>query len=433
MRNTRMWRFAAVSTALAGMLAVTACSGGSGGGEAAEGDGTLQVYLVQHSWTEAIKKQIPDFEEQTGLKVEVTELSEGQMADQLQVKLNAQAADVDVMMISPTRQGRQFEQNAWISDITENVDGAADWDWSDFDTVAQNAVTYDDSVYALPLVLERFVMYYRTDLLEAAGLEVPETIEELETAVATLNDPENGVYGFISRGLRQAAPSSFSSFLYSMTGGDWIEDGESQLANDDAIEAYETYGGLLRDYGPPGVLDMNWPQAVPIFAQGQAAFYHDADSIFSGLFAADSKVADKVGFAAFPAGDGGQRETALASWAIAMNEYSDAKSDAWKFMEWATSADTMAKAMVDLVPSPRASVWKDESALVNYPPGLVDLVLNPPADLEYVDHTGPLVVNVGEARDIVGGPIVAAIQGEDVAAAARAASEQLQELIDSEK
>ena len=47
--------------------------------------------LVNHVWTENIKKALPEFEKQTGLKVEVTQLGEDQLSDQYNVKLNAGA------------------------------------------------------------------------------------------------------------------------------------------------------------------------------------------------------------------------------------------------------------------------------------------------------------------------------------------------------
>ncbi|MEQ7737181.1 hypothetical protein, partial [Escherichia coli] len=45
----------------------------------------------------------------------------------------------------------------------------------------------------------------------------------------------------------------------------------------------------------------------------------------------------------------------------------------------------------------------------------------------------PRLINVGEARDVVGGPMVVAIQGGDVAAAAKTAAKDFQAMIDAEK
>ena len=77
--------------------------------------------------------------------------------------------------------------------------------------------------------------------------------------------------------------TQFSSFLYSM-GGDWFDaDRKATINTPEALAAIDLYGTLLREYGPPGVLNMSWPQAVAIFAQGNAAMYTDASSIYANL------------------------------------------------------------------------------------------------------------------------------------------------------
>ncbi len=53
---------------------------------------------------------------------------------------------------------------------------------------------------------------------------------------------------------------------------------------------------------------MSWPEAMAIFTQGKAAFYTEADSLYKNATdPAKSKVADKVGFAALPAGPAGSK------------------------------------------------------------------------------------------------------------------------------
>ena len=66
--------------------------------------------LVNHVWTENIKKALPEFEKQSGLKVEVTQLGEDQLSDQYNVKLNAGSADIDVMMYRPLAGGEALRQ-----------------------------------------------------------------------------------------------------------------------------------------------------------------------------------------------------------------------------------------------------------------------------------------------------------------------------------
>ena len=68
----------------------------------------------------------------------------------------------------------------------------------------------------------------------------------------------------------------------------------------------ELYARLLRQYGPPGVVNFNWYECSAAFMQGQVAIYMDGVN-FASQFedAAKSKVVGKVGYAVLPSGPGG--------------------------------------------------------------------------------------------------------------------------------
>ena len=117
--------------AVVAALGLSACGGGGGGSDSA-GSKTLRVTLVNHVWTDNIKKALPEFEKQSGLKVEVTQLGEDQLSDQYNVKLNAGSSDIDVMMYRPLQEGKLFAKNKYLSDLGDKVKADKNWDWSDF-------------------------------------------------------------------------------------------------------------------------------------------------------------------------------------------------------------------------------------------------------------------------------------------------------------
>lgn len=57
---------------------------------------------------------------------------------------------------------------------------------------------YDGKIIGLPQNLIALVVFYRKDLLEQNGIEIPTTLEELEAACQTLVD--NGVTPFATYG-----------------------------------------------------------------------------------------------------------------------------------------------------------------------------------------------------------------------------------------
>ena len=77
-------------------------------------------------------------------------------------------------------------------------------------------------------------MYYRTDLLEAAGLKGPPfSVEELLKAAQTLNDPAKGVYGFVMSAKRDRICYDFSEYLWTF-GGDFFDSKFKPVFNSDA-------------------------------------------------------------------------------------------------------------------------------------------------------------------------------------------------------
>lgn len=422
-RSKTVRAIVAASTAfLAASLLVGCSSGPAADGDADITGKTIRVTLVNHVWTEAIKDLIPEFEKETGAKVEITQMAEDQLSDQYNVKLNAGTDEIDVLMYRPLQENKLFASNGYLTDLTDLVEGDTEWDWSDFQDGPVSTTTYDDQVVGVPIITERTVLYYRKDLLAQAGLEVPTTLEELDAAAAKINELNPDVAGYVGRTGKSAAVTQFSAFLFSF-GGQWInEDGTSAIGSEQARSAYRFYGDLIRDYTNATVNpEMSWAESFAVFQQGKAAFIADADSLYKNMTDPEqSTVADQVGFAPFPAGAAGSKPYNIPAWGLAINEASENQSAAWQFIQWATSKDVTLKMSTLGVMGARSSVWENPEATADYPAELVQAIK---ANGENgVGEDRPLVIDVPQAREIVGEPIVVAISGGDVDAAVKSAN-----------
>ena len=430
----RQWASKLVGVSVAVLVAAgSLASCGGGGGEGSAGSNTLRVTLANHVWTETIKTKIPEFEKQSGLKVELTQLGEDQLSDQYNVKLNAGSDEIDVMMYRPLQEGKLFAQNKYLAQLTDKVKGNAEWQWADFQPGPVNSTTYEDQVVGVPIITEQEVLYYRADLLKKAGLKAPATLAELEQAAKTISAANPGVAGFVARTGKSAAVTQFSSFLFSF-GGDFVDtEGKASVNTPEAKKAYAYYGGLIKNYGPKNVsTDMSWPEAAAIFAQGKAAFYTDASSLYKNLTEAkNSTVSDQVGFAPFPKGAAGSKPYNVPSWALGVNEATAQQDNAWKFIEWATSKAMVLDIQKAGVPGPRDSVWADPTGTSGFPKQLASAITV--SSKNGVGHDRPVVSSVAEAREIVGEPIVSAITGQQSDAAADKANTAFQALLDKEK
>ncbi|MFG2317151.1 extracellular solute-binding protein [Streptomyces tendae] len=388
----------------------------------------LRIMAINHVWSQAVKRRLGEFEDLIGRRVSMTLLTADQLAGSYNVKLNASGTDIDVMMVRALQEQGLFAHNDWLVDLTDRVTGDADFAWDDFQDAPRKTSMTAGKVLSVPVVTERPVLYYRKDI--AAGLGgVPGTLDALMAAAQQAAGRSDGMFGYVGRGQRSGAVSQWSSFLYSY-GGDFVVDGASGIGSAQALAAYEYYGRLLGRTGPPGATNMSLEQAMPIFAQGKAAFYIDADAIYSSFL--DPKITtpavrETVGFAPFPAGPAGARPHNIPSWSLGINRFSLLRDDAWQFIRWAAGVSQSRALQAAGIPGARTSAWDDPSTLKKFPPELAEAMrVNASRG---VGHDRPQVLQVGRARDIIGRPLVASILGESVPPVARDADAEFNEFL----
>lgn len=418
-------RLMAGGTAAGAMAALGACSPGGGPTSRAP----LRIMAINHVWSQAVRRRLDEFEDLVGRRVSMTLLTADQLASSYNVKLNASGTDIDVMMVRALQEQALFAHNDWLVDLTDRVTGDADFAWDDFQDAPRETSTTAGKVLSVPVVTERPVLYYRKDLAADLG-GVPGTLDELMAASEEVAGRAGGMYGYVGRGQRSGAVSQWSSFLYSY-GGDFVVDGASGIGTSQALAAYEYYGRLLGRTGPPGATNMSLEQAMPIFAQGKAAFYIDADAIYSSFL--DPKITNRtvretVGFAPFPAGPAGARPHNIPSWSLGISRFSLLRDDAWQFIRWAAGV-TQSRALQaeEGVPGARTSVWSAPETLKKFPPELAEAMrVNTSRGIGY---DRPRVLQVGRARDIIGRPLVASILGEPVGPVAQDADAEFSEFL----
>ncbi|GLX71280.1 ABC transporter substrate-binding protein [Paenibacillus glycanilyticus] len=392
---------------------------------------TITLVTGSHPWVDAIKPLIPQFEKETGINVRVQGYFEDQLTQKLTVQFTAQSESPDVFMYRPLQEGKLFYQSGWLEPLDAYAIRDKEYDLADFSPQSIRSSTVDGKLAGIPIVTEQQILYYRKDLLEEAGIAVPATINELVAAAAKLNHPEKGVYGFVARGQRSPLVTQVSSFLYS-EGGDFIEDGKAAINTLAAMKAFETYGSLLRDYGPPNVINMSWPQASGFFAEGKAALYTDANSIYRAVLGSKHYEGEgDIGFAPFPAGSKGSLPYNITSWGLAINPKSADKEAAWAFIKWASSKQMTLLTQQAGNPGPRTSVWNDPQGTTGFPVELASVfkqTIN-----GGIDHDRPQTVDVAAAREQVGKIVQMIIAGEpNIRKSANQANAALQDILDKE-
>lgn len=264
-------RATAAAMAVVGLtaLALTGCtsSGDDGGGDSDGITFWLQEDLPDR--VAATQEIVDAFTEESGIEVELVSVAEDQFAQLL--TSSAAAGDLpDVIGGISLPQVRTLSANEFVD--TDAV--AATIDALDPSTFSENALTLTsdgDTALAVPSESWTQMLFYRTDLFEAAGLDAPDSYESILEAAETLDSAD--VAGFVGA---TAPGDAFTEQTFEQialgNGCELVnEDGDVELDSDACVSAFEFYGDLTENYSVPGAQDVDTTRAT-YFAGGAAMF-----------------------------------------------------------------------------------------------------------------------------------------------------------------
>lgn len=427
-------RFACVLIACGLLLSPTLVGAASFDWQVLKGT-SIRVMANKNASGEAIQALVPDFEKLTGIKVQYETFTEDQYRQKVLLELAAGTGSVDVIHTATTQEGLKFWKSGWYEPLDDYLKNAKltdpNFDLADISKPAIRGNTFDGKLVALPTTQQTTMLYYRKDVFDKLKLKVPETFEELEQTAKKLNNAEEAgqkMVGIVLRGKKAAATSQWAPYLFGF-GGTWLKDGKPAISSPEAVKAFDFYGSLLRNYGPPGAVNYHWYECISLFVQAKAAMYTDVSNrIFFFEDPAKSQVVGKVGYALFPAGPAGRRPT-MEVWSMAVSSKSKKKEAAYLFVEWAASKENVLKMHLKGAPSARASSWKDPKFLTEQKhKDWIDASLKS-LDIATTDWNPP-VLAVSEVRDAIGEAIVSSILGENVKAAADKANTEFAKIME---
>jgi multiple sugar transport system substrate-binding protein len=397
---------------------------------------TIRVMANKNVSGEAIQANLADFEKLTGIKVQYETFTEDQYRQKVLLELAAGTGSVDVIHTATAQEGLKFWRSGWYEPLDEYLKSPRltdpGFDLADISKPALQGNTYDGKLVALPTMQQTTMLYYRKDLFDKHKIKVPQTFAELEEAAKKLHNLEDGgqkVVGIVLRGKKAAATSQWAPYLFGF-GGSWLtKDGKPAMNTPEAVQAFDYYGRLLRNYGPPGAVNYHWYECVSLFVQGKAAMYTDVSNrIFFFEDPSKSQIVGKIGYAMFPAGPAGRKPT-MEVWSMAVSSKSKKKEAAYLFVQWAAGKENILKMQMKGAPSVRASAWKDPKFLAEQKHK--DWVEASLKSLEIASTDwNPPIVAVSEVRDEVGAVIVSSILGENVKAAADKANAEMAKIME---
>lgn len=193
-------------------------------------------------------------------------------------------------------------------------------DPADFHTAGWKATHWGGRAYGVPAQTTPELLFYRRDLLAAAGIEPPRTTDEVLEAARSFHAPERGRYGIAWNAARGTALGH--TFLMTMADfGAPILDLDAIAGGFDASNLntrehrpqIDSAAGLaaaqylreLLDYSPPYILSMAWYERVRPYASGEVPLAYGY-TLLAPYFELDqtSPACGQTGYLPHPAGPG---------------------------------------------------------------------------------------------------------------------------------
>ncbi len=281
----------------------------------------------------------------------------------------------------------------WIEELSEFYEEDEDFDIDDFNEAALGNNIIRGGLYGLPLYADALMFYYRRDLLDAYGYDAPpRTWSQLVDMVETILDGEQdpNLSGYIYQAARiEGLTCNFMNFLSGVDGN--IIDEQGNVVINDAA-GREALGFMVemieRGISPISVTGHNPNDDRIQFENRQAIFMNNWPFAMAAFSQEDSPVYGDVGIGRMPGRDDYGQST-LGGVALAMNNFSNNKEEAWLLMEHLTSYEwNKIRALeAGLLPA-RESVWDDDEVLdipgfKEMRTGAMDLIARPTTQTQY--------------------------------------------------
>lgn len=352
-------------TLLTSAIALASLASATGSAQAAEL--TISCGAVGAELT-LCQEGVRAWEEKTGHSVDVvsTPNSSTERLSLYQQILSANSSDIDVMQIDVVWPGLLANHLLDLREVLGENAAAGH-----FDTIVTNN-TIDDRLVAMPWFTDAGVLYYREDLLEKHGHEVPTTWQELTEIARDIQNAEreagnDRMQGFVFQGRAyEGLTVNALEWVASFGGGTVVDnEGEVTINNERAAQALDLAASWIGDISPEGVLNYTEEEARGVFQGGNAVFMRNWPYAWSLAQSDDSDVRGKVGVVQLPAGgEEGQSAAGLGGWNLAVSRYSEHPDIAADLVAYLTGEEEQKRRAIQASYNPTIdSLYQDQEVL----------------------------------------------------------------------
>jgi multiple sugar transport system substrate-binding protein len=291
----------------------------------------------------------------------------------------------------------EFAANRWVVELPQDQ-----FDLENFLEPAVNTAKYRDNLYAVPVYSDGGLLYYRKDLLDAAGVTTaPKTWAELQDACAKVKAvPANASLGCYAGQLDkyEGLTVNFSEAVQSAGGSILDDSGKPTVDTQEAKDGLNfLVEGVQSKMIPDAAITYKEEDGRRAFQDGQIIFHRQWPYQYAQANATDgsSQVAGKFDVAPLPGKDGPGVST-LGGHNFAISAFADNKATALDFIKFFTSEEAERSNLLATSQAPTRSKLYDDADLVKQFPYLTTLkesILNAvprPQAVKYGDVTAAM-------------------------------------------
>ena len=351
------------------ILAVTTWGCSAGGTRSKTEEQVVRIMLPASErpfWRPLVERFVRDH---PGTRVELIEGPESTdlREDLYTTSLLARDPTFDLIYMDVTWTAK-FAAAGWLRPLDDLVTVA---EREAFLPAALDAGRYQGRLYRIPVRTDVGVLYYRKDLLEAAGLPPPQTMNQLVDEAKRLQSPPQR-WGFVWQGKQYEGLVCNFLELLSGCGGYWVEPKTNDVGLD-RPEAERALTFLVRCVGaegisPPGVTTYEEEEGRRLFQDGRAVFLRNWPYVWPLAQGPGSPVRGNIDVCSMVHDPGRPAGVTLGGWGLGLSSYSRNPALAMSFARLVTSLEGQRMLCAPTGFSPaRSEAYQDSELLASNP------------------------------------------------------------------
>lgn len=279
----------------------------------------------------------------------------------------------------------KFAAAGWLMDLSDRV---SQEDLNDFLTADVEGGSYEGGLYRMPFRSDAGMLYYRTDLLEEAGVEPPETFEELVTISQQLQEAGAADWGYVWQGRQYEGLAAMFVEILEGFGGYWVNPETLEVGLDQpaAIQAVDFLRNTIEQgISPDGVTTYQEEEARRLFQSGEAVFMRNWPYVYPLANSDDSAIQGQFAIKPMIHQPNDTSGACQGGWGLGISNTTPHPEEAWRVVEYFSRPEILSQFILETgyVPS-RQSLFTDPQIVEKYGyyPDLLEVVqqavLRPP-------------------------------------------------------